>query len=1074
MKKMLIAIMGMLLMFLLVPETGVHAEEAEPREVELTVPTLAEFKNWVARDFDVEFVPYGETNSFYYDLLPDNPVGTAQKDLYENIRDEIIFWNEISHNISHLSDHYYGRFIGNKYLDAVLNSYGEDASGINTEFTTMYNENRTAIEEAYEQAQWEKGNYKNINMSQCQREYNIHWLEEKGNPSFDDYYEECRESMFADLPELEFVDGILPDNKRTVITYNLAGEVLTKDVVKATIEYVLLDCPYFTWTMEDISVAETGSGYTISFKLNDYLSHEENYWHFWDIYATNIMYYGEGAGAIIEKYVEFEGGFAGGDLFNKFLDGREALACDTDWLEAFFEAEYSDRPYYPDRAYYTSDSTNIWNVALWFYRYILNTYELVEDNRATGYENTFISDFTSEETIGFEFKNKTALAYTKLYSILLTTNGVRNYIARGTFDGKARYWNVICLGNPDEEGTWYQCDIAFDDLGGNNYFENPTFTYAHFCIPANKFFVQGQGKEYHPTEPITSELCTSTSYEWTFASRYASYGADSVDDSNVETFIREAEQAQPDEYIYYLFDASENAKWFAGVIDVPESEVVKVPAGYEVRYRSGKFDDPAVKMFTSIGVTKIVPRDPEDTWTELPWLIEKLFCEVEFDSSYDGSYVFEIAAKPKECDMYPQYNWEVVELLIGSYLENGDEGRAYDLLTISVDDPDIAEVKMSSENKAILIPLADGTATVTLSTALNPELKQIFKVKVGTGTKGKSSLDPTPDYVIWAGGIKDKKSVKIITNITASSWTDDKGKSKNGKVVWISMKAKTTPAFDAKHSLTTKTDAKTIANVNAKGEVSAKGPGFAFIYAVDTGSMTWKEYIVEVKQAATKMTCKDTATGSAIKKLVVEAASGGSLFIGPEVKNGKVSDQCTYKVELAKSADADKLSLGNVTYEDGVISFTYSGLKSNGTKAASVKVNIINIESNKKCSVTIQVVNPVKSVNPSSIDNSALATKNGSCEFTTGIKGADNTATTTDKMKVYVSASEPTASGTKITCTASKEIKATLSKDGTKVTLKASKDAPGNVGIYLACTNSATKTVTFYKLGEAGSAPAAE
>lgn len=614
---------------------------------------------------------------------------------------------------------------------------------------------------------------------------------------------------------------------------------------------------------------------------------------------------------------------------------------------------------------------------------------------------------------------------------------------------------MICLGNVDGDEIWLQCDVALDDLGGIDYFEKPIYSYANFCVPYSAY-ASGEFK-HTPKDEIVDILCSAETNEyndtcdWMFATRYNAFGTDELSEGNVADFIDTALDSQLDEYLYFLITDEAAAALVTEALELKASDAVKSPAGWEIIYKSHKYDDKLTELSVCISRSEIVYHEEVGRWEKR--LIKEDLDPIILAKDDDGTTVLEIEPKPGECKKFMYTNWATPELRVGINY-SGVDGPFHDALTFEVDDPDVLKMETVTDRFAILRPMVDGTANVTVSTVLSPELKRTFTIKVGTGVKGD-----IPDYIIWAGGKKESKSITLTTDKTATNWTDSKGKEKAGKLVWVAMKARTELSFDAaKHTLSTKSDAKTIASVSNKGVVSAKGPGFVYVYAVDTGSMTAKEYVIEVKQSAAKIEIKDIEN-KAVKKIVVEAASSGTLVLVPSAKSGAVSENCTYSVSLAKEADADKLSVGDVYNEDGKLMFKYNGLKSNGNKAASVKVNVVNDQSGKKGGVTIQVTNPVKSFNPDLIDSGKISKKGDELTVALRISAANGSDVTTDKLKVFVCTGEPTVSGTKITYTASKEIKASLSKDGKTVTLKASKDLTTDCGVYLACTDPATKTV---------------
>lgn len=332
--------------------------------------------------------------------------------------------------------------------------------------------------------------------------------------------------------------------------------------------------------------------------------------------------------------------------------------------------------------------------------------------------------------------------------------------------------------------------------------------------------------------------------------------------------------------------------------------------------------------------------------------------------------------------------------------------------------------------------------------------------------------DDTPEaatgaaLVVWTNGKKEAKTLTLTltTTLAATTWTDSKGKSKQGKLVWVARKEQTEPAVDSKHKLTTKTDCKTIATVSSKGVVTAKGSGTVYIYAVDTGSKDYEEFVVNVKVAAKKILVTESAELSTpVKKFAMSVSDEKVLYIVPKADSAGVDGDATFTAEVAKDEFKSYMNIGKPTVTDGVIAVTVDAIGLKDGKVTTAKFNVINDQSGKKGSVSVQIYNSVSDVTGKA--DKALAAKGDTAVITLTVSTPGGTVPTTDKAKVYVSPTAPTVNGTKVTAGKSSEVKATLAKDGKTIELSASKDITAEVGIYVVYTNTVTKTAQCFKVG---------
>ena len=311
--------------------------------------------------------------------------------------------------------------------------------------------------------------------------------------------------------------------------------------------------------------------------------------------------------------------------------------------------------------------------------------------------------------------------------------------------------------------------------------------------------------------------------------------------------------------------------------------------------------------------------------------------------------------------------------------------------------------------------------------------------------------------------------------MTATSWKDSKGKTKQGKLVWIASDEDITPEFDTeKHKLVSKPKPEK-GSVSNKGVVTAKKSGTLYVYCCDTGSFDYEKFIVEVLASPSKLFLgsKDGITESkeALKKFALNAGETAKIYICPFVKDGTADTTNTYSVSVGKNDQAKYVSLSSVKKSGSILYFNITGVTFDESKKkpASVKLVTECIQSGKKTSATAVICNSVQglSVSDLSAEEPLLAKKKNSFSMklvpTTHIEGV---ATTTDKLKVYVGLSSVTLDdeGKKATADKGATIKAKFDAKTMKLTLTASKDAEETAVVVLAATNTVTKKTVLYPI----------
>lgn len=330
-------------------------------------------------------------------------------------------------------------------------------------------------------------------------------------------------------------------------------------------------------------------------------------------------------------------------------------------------------------------------------------------------------------------------------------------------------------------------------------------------------------------------------------------------------------------------------------------------------------------------------------------------------------------------------------------------------------------------------------------------------------TENKSYLAKfTNNVVVWQNGTKEYKKDSIaIDNIVATNWVDQKNKTKTGKLVWILSDDQIVPSLDANHNLISKSsnNAKKVATINSKGIISAKKAGHLYAYCIDTGSGNYQKTEVTVLCAPTKLIYKrNPSDEKKVTQIAVAVNQEESIYVIPYEKNGNVSSKCTYEVLLGKTEYNENLSAFLEAREDGYLKLHITGLKTNGNKVMNAKIIVMNNESGKKANLSVRVENPITEMSAEYVGG--LSRKNDSVDIPLTINTADGLMTT-DKIKIIVSATQPIidSNGKKVNYTSSKEIKAFLAKEYSKISLKCSKNISEKAGVYAIVTNAVTKKV---------------
>lgn len=242
---------------------------------------------------------------------------------------------------------------------------------------------------------------------------------------------------------------------------------------------------------------------------------------------------------------------------------------------------------------------------------------------------------------------------------------------------------------------------------------------------------------------------------------------------------------------------------------------------------------------------------------------------------------------------------------------------------------------------------------------------EVIEVTVGeSGVKGN-------EHPIWANA-KDieLKKTKLNTSLMPTTYPNG-SRTATGKLVWISRQAKITGQsyFDAaRHKVNLTSDSKA-ASVASGGIVTAKAGGTAYIYAIETGSGEYEEFIVEVKDTPLNIRMYQSADADPLentveyKKATVVQGDAADVYVKGTVgslsaKTMQVLSGTGYEYTYAV-ADKDKDKVTVV--QDGehftikVAADAWNQAKLAAGKTLTIKVDFICIKNGKKGTFALTV-----------------------------------------------------------------------------------------------------------------------
>lgn len=652
--------------------------------------------------------------------------------------------------------------------------------------------------------------------------------------------------------------------------------------------------------------------------------------------------------------------------------------------------------------------------------------------------------------------------YAKMFSYVLGILGVDNLYIVGDA-GERHAWNAIYINGDERTKGYYLCDVTWDDPNGSVITQLSDTEYDYFCMPASMF-----GKKHTPDNMISWPKFADFP-DYNFYHYFNSYASGTLTKESAAA-LRDAALGSQYEYsdtIHFIVADGTSYRNLLYALDYPDyiNGAFTSQWGYLVLYETAVVSTPAEEV--------------EITDSETPETPSIIY--VNADGTPVSGAAISTEPGVASGSAIPAGAYRVYEPGIavgGEHVFTAElPEESDDRVFWSISDKRIATVTISGRSVTVG-GKRNGTVTLTARTFAGRAVDSVV-IKIGTGAI-------TADYYVWAGGAKDYKKKAITTSVSATTWTDAKGKTKQGKLVWLASDKPISVAFDrTKHTVTSK-PAKTLISVDGKGNVTAKKPGLAYVYACDTGSCTYEEYAIGVLTAPDKVmfSSKEWSVekNDVLKNISMDVDKSGTIYISSSSKFGATDLDCTYSVSVAKEEQKQYVQLSNVfTTEDGCPYFTITATNfdSEKQKVVTVKVNLVNNESGKKTSMNVKIGNPVNSVTAAwaagapAAGTPSLAAKNDTATLKLDlltVRGAG--VKTTDKLKIYVGKSSVTlkANGKGVETDKGATVAATIVKDSANgssvnVLLKAKKDAGATAEIFAALTDAITKEIKLFRIG---------
>ncbi|MCR5768571.1 MAG: hypothetical protein K6G45_08790 [Lachnospiraceae bacterium] len=624
--------------------------------------------------------------------------------------------------------------------------------------------------------------------------------------------------------------------------------------------------------------------------------------------------------------------------------------------------------------------------------------------------------------------------YAKSFEYILDRAGIPCIYIAGTGASEDHVWNAVEIG-----GKWYLCDITWDDPNSSTTEGLKDSNYTYFCIPESEF-----AKKHKPYG----------------TDKYYVYELPEFEDTFEESFFTVFGCSSEEEF------SEMNGRSFAETV-------------LDSRYEDNDFvfilmPTDAEDSFISYVVPYLTGFDPAKGATTITTTYGKI---VKYEAPVINNPADGITIDAEEISVAVAQSMTVKAILPGG----SDDRVVWSVSPVDENDETDADryLKLSARGTDVLITgrrngTVKLTATVYSSLANDEPISASCIVTVGSGKS-------IAEAVIWQNGTKEKKTVTVNTKLSATTWTNSKGQSKQGKLVWYVSDKPTDPVFDKnKHTVSFLVPKSKHASINNKGVVTAKTAGTVFVYVCDTGKMTFEEHVIDIAAGPTKLflTSRPNTTNKDLvyKKIGIYAGRSAKIYITPFIKDGAVDSECTYTVKVAKPEQAKYVSVvAPAEDEEGNSYFIVNALDIDRIKekTVSVKVEVICDQTGKKSNLTVVVANPVYELSSEAVGLSEdsepkLLRKNDTIKLKlklTTMLGEE--VPTTDKIKIYVGQSDVSFNDhDRVEADRGATVRAKFDRKTMTVTLTASKNAGVPALITAAFTDVLTKEIVLLDIAD--------
>ncbi len=630
--------------------------------------------------------------------------------------------------------------------------------------------------------------------------------------------------------------------------------------------------------------------------------------------------------------------------------------------------------------------------------------------------------------------------YARAFSLVLNYLGIQQaYIV-----SKDHAYNLV---DWDSDGVYYYYDLTWDDIDKN------LISYTYFGVPKSNFesvtshkAVFGTGMAWQPSLPTIG-----SGMDETYAKHYLAYADSNITDA--ESFVNTAGMNAPGKTLYILGERS------------AISSLCRVTkTGY---YICNKVYDGLYYILTESYPYKI--QSPATSF-----VLDK--STVEVDKSNASTITLTVnSVNPTSNDDYIRFS-------------SSNTGVA------EIDNP---LVKASSGNSVTVKLNRRGTATITAA-SVGGKYSQTCTVTVTSSSvsdrlftdAAHTELLAADENVIFTSGAKyTDKATKAVTNykaltlysdIAIPTYTDSKGKVKTGKILVTVSETAELPEFTKGKFAVSKT-ASAIAKPSYKKKdnsvtvTAGKNAGTVYVWIASIGAgnqiVEYGYAEVTVKSGASKIVLKDSdytsESANTVKAGTVAVGESATFYAVPTFdKLGTIAADCHYTVTPAAKL-ADCVSVEQL--DKYGFKVTAKGLY-NG-KQTKVKLDVTCVETKKKASFTLTIINPANNYTFASDDSAVTlssltkldlsgtgvgidasyyqpvkvtitdSTKAVKTVIAMSMTLADSSFATTDKPKVYMMSSQDG-----FTVDSKGRVKITAKPTGDNAKIKA-KYSKGNIEI---------------------------